>query len=306
MSAAVRLRSTRSRPLSTLSNPRSRSPTRQDRSLPPSTTRSTLYNTLPHVLTHPCTSLSSFFSQFGSLLSRHQVPSLLLTALIICSLLSPSLLLYFAPSSPLSTSPLARRGRGELVWELEGLRRQGLIATEEQVCWERVKEYYEKTGREQGGRRLRVEQVLVNLRETNGLNAIPTSSIGGGGGSNVLTVGGTGTTISKSILHKSWKLQNLLEKRLLDGSIPGNKCLRDPSSSSVDKCAIVSPTKWWESEQALLGDQDVHETLSNPAYSVLELQEQDNSTAKAMSLPLTVSGSFVGVGFDRFVRLPHT
>ncbi|RYG96162.1 hypothetical protein EON65_54830, partial [archaeon] len=44
------------------------------------------------------------------------------------------------------------------------------------------------------------------------------ASLGGGLGS--------GTTISKSILHKSWKLQNSLEKRLLDGSIPGNQCLR--------------------------------------------------------------------------------
>jgi len=49
------------------------------------------------------------------------------------------------------------------VWELEGLKRQGLISTEEEVCWDRLKKYYQVTGREQGGRRVRVEQLLINV-----------------------------------------------------------------------------------------------------------------------------------------------
>lgn len=86
------------------------------------------------------------------------------TGLLICSLLSPAIILTFSPSGSifdLSASAITRRGRGELVWELDALRREGLISTEEDVCWERVRTYYDRTGREGGGRRIRVEQVLV-------------------------------------------------------------------------------------------------------------------------------------------------
>ncbi|GAA5981547.1 hypothetical protein JCM5350_004627 [Sporobolomyces pararoseus] len=250
---------------------------------------SRLYSFLPHVISHPCTSLSSFFASFGTYLSTHQVPSLLLTALIICSLLSPSLLLYFAPpstshSAALSNSPLTSRGRGELVWELEGLKRQGLISTEEPVCWDRVKKYYELTGRELGGRRLRVEQLLVNV--------------------NLLRKGGKAQseqakagTIGKDVIHKSWKLEKELEKRLIQGMIEGNDCLRDQQNGN---CAVLSPARWWQDEQTLLNDGDVHETLSRPPPpNGGHRLGEDPELESPDSLPLTLSETFVGVGFDR-------
>ena len=173
------------------------------------------------------------------------------------------------------------------MWELEGLKRQGLISTEEPVCWDRVKKYYELTGRELGGRRLRVEQLLVNV--------------------NLLRKGGKaqseqakGGTIGKDVIHKSWKLEKELEKRLTQGMIEGNDCLRDQQDSN---CAVLSPARWWKDEQTLLNDGDVHETLSRPPPpNGVDRLGEDQEVESPESLPLTLSETFVGVGFDRSVR----
>ncbi|GAA6012498.1 hypothetical protein JCM11491_004352 [Sporobolomyces phaffii] len=243
---------------------------------------------VPDAVRHPCTALSSFFAAFGTLLSTHQVPSLLVTAFIICSLLSPSLLLYFVPSPAAgpghpSVSPLTTRGRGELVWELEGLQRQGLISTEEPVCWDRVKMYYQRTGREQGGRRLRVEQILVNV------NLVRSSSSSASGSDS------HSHSIAKDILHKAYKLEQAIQRRLRTGSIPHNDCLREPGLEQ--NCAVLSPTKWWKDEQSLLGDPDVHETLSRSTIS--SSASNDSESLPPTSLPLTLSETFVGAGFDK-------
>ncbi|GAA5931562.1 uncharacterized protein JCM15063_001502 [Sporobolomyces koalae] len=288
--SSVRLRSAQLR--ATASKPSVRSGRHHEQQRPPPrpTVWTNVYDALPHVLTHPCTSLASFFSAFGTLLSTHQVPSLLVTALIICSLLSPSLLLYFAPTSPLSTSPLARRGRGELVWELEGLRRQGLIATEEPVCWDRIKRYYEVTGRELGGRRLRVEQLLISVDLKHPEVLLATVPAAGG------TTSGASGTITKQVLHKSWQVQAEIEKRLVNSAIPGNECLREVDEGGRAKCAIISPTQWWSNEQSLLQDEDVHETLSRPPR---HLYPPATDLAKPRPLPLTISEAFVGVGYGQ-------
>ncbi|GAA5954829.1 hypothetical protein JCM21900_005915 [Sporobolomyces salmonicolor] len=227
---------------------------------------------------NPFLALASAFDSLGRLISTHQVPSLLVTALIICSLLSPSLLLYFAPSgSPyeLSTSPLTRRGRGELVWELEGMKRQGVISSEEDVCWERVKTYYEKTGREGGGRRIRVEQVLIAVA---GAGATP----------------GSRGPINKQVLHRAWRVQKELERRLVDGSVPGNRCLE-----ADGRCAVVSPAGWWKSENDLLQDDDVHSTLSRPPVPLNGTAASYAYARHPLGLPLTISETFVGAGRDR-------
>ncbi|GAA5905025.1 uncharacterized protein JCM6883_004942 [Sporobolomyces salmoneus] len=290
--SSIRLRRLRPRNSTTASSPSPNSSPSHSPASPSLSLSSTLYSWLPHVVTHPCTSMSAFFASFGTYLSTHQVPSLLLTALIICSLLSPSLLLYFVPpsSSPsVSNSPLTSRGRGELVWELEGLKRQGLISTEEPVCWDRVKKYYELTGRESGGRRLRVEQLLINVNLLRKKGTKSNSDLGGGGQ--------RGSTISKDVLHKSWKLEKELEKRLLEGLIEGNDCLREEGN-----CAVLSPTKWWRDEQSLLGDEDVHETLSAPPpsrHGNESIVDENGEFERPWSLPLTLSETFVGAGRDR-------
>ncbi|GAA6001018.1 hypothetical protein JCM10207_007376 [Rhodosporidiobolus poonsookiae] len=216
--------------------------------------------------------LAAAFADFGHFMATHQTATLLLTGLVICSLLSPAIFLTFSPSgSPLdiSASAITRRGRGELVWELEGMRRQGLISTEEEVCWDRVKSYYEKTGREGGGRRARVEQVLVAVAGPRGL-------------------AGSRGTIGKGVLHRAWRVQKELERRLASGEVPGNRCF----AVRAGQCAVLSPGGWWSSEEGLLQDEDVHRTLSAPPPSV----RHDNGP---FSLPLTLSETFVGLGRDR-------
>ncbi|GAA5929368.1 hypothetical protein JCM3775_002322 [Rhodotorula graminis] len=219
--------------------------------------------------------LAHLLSAFGAFLATHQTLSLMSTALVICSLLSPAIILTFSPSGSifdLSASAITRRGRGELVWELDGLRRQGLISTEEDVCWDRVRTYYDKTGREGGGRRIRVEQVLVP----------------------VVGVGATAHrgTITKGVLHRTMRVQHELERRLVDGQVEGNACLRvGGPSAGEERCAALSPVGWWADEQALLRDDDVHRTLSK-----VPLVEP---TLARVGLPLTLSETFVGVGRDR-------
>ncbi|GAA5890357.1 hypothetical protein JCM6882_008805 [Rhodosporidiobolus microsporus] len=219
-----------------------------------------------HVLELPYEALANAFGGLGRLISTRQTISLLATALVICSLLSPAIILTFSPSgSPfdLSSSAITRRGRGELVWELEGMRRQGLISSEEEVCWDRITHYYEKTGRSGRGRRIRVEQVLVSLASSRG-------------------VAGSRGTIGKGVLHRAWKVQKELERRLLGGEVRGNRCL-----VVQGECATLSPAGWWKSEDALLQDEDVHRTLSAPPVR------------SGLPAPLTLSVAFVGVGRDR-------
>ncbi|GAA5835482.1 hypothetical protein JCM9279_004554 [Rhodotorula babjevae] len=229
-----------------------------------------------HAGTYPdqlAAALASLLSTFGAFLATHQTLSLMSTALVICSLLSPAIILTFSPSGSifdLSASAITRRGRGELVWELDGLRRQGLISTEEDVCWDRVRTYYDKTGREGGGRRIRVEQVLV-----------PVVGVGAPAHRG---------TITKGVLHRTLRVQRELERRLVEGLVSGNECLR-LGGGGGERCAALSPVGWWTDEQALLRDDDVHHTLSSVPLV--------DPTSARVGLPLTLSETFVGVGRDR-------
>ncbi|GAA6026914.1 hypothetical protein JCM8097_005958 [Rhodosporidiobolus ruineniae] len=218
-----------------------------------------------HALQLPYEALAAFFTNLGRLIATNQTVSLLATALVICSLLSPAIILTFSPSgSPfdLSASAITRRGRGELVWELEGMRRQGLVSSEEDVCWDRIKRYYERTGREGGGRRIRAEQVLVAVAGPRG-------------------TGGSRGTIGKGVLHRMWRVQKELERRLLGDDVRGNRCLVVEDG----RCATISPTAWWASEDALLQDDDVHRTITAPPLPA--------------GVPVTLSEAFVGIGRDR-------
>ncbi|GAA6048894.1 hypothetical protein JCM3770_007108 [Rhodotorula araucariae] len=222
--------------------------------------------------------MASFFSSFGAFLASHQTLSLMSTGLLICSLLSPAIILTFSPSGSifdLSASAITRRGRGEFVWELDGLRRQGLISTEEDVCWSRVRAYYHRTGREGGGRRIRVEQVLVAV-------------VGAG------TTAHRGT-ITKGVLHRTLRVQNELERRLLAGHVAGNACLR-VGAAGQQRCAVLSPAEWWSGEDDLLRDDDVHRTLSAPVGVRAHAVE---ATSSRLSLPLTLSETLIGIGRDR-------
>ncbi|GJN88434.1 hypothetical protein Rhopal_001400-T1 [Rhodotorula paludigena] len=214
-----------------------------------------------------------FFSAFGAFIATHQTLSLLTTGLIICSLLSPAIILTFSPSGSIfdiSASAITRRGRGELVWELAGMSREGLISTEEDVCWDRVQTYYEKTGRHGGGRRIRVEQVLVSV-----VGAGSTAHRG---------------SIGKGLLHRTWRIQHELERRLLAADVGGNDCLRLANG----RCAVLSPVGWWASEDELLRDRDIHRTLSQPP-----VRAEAAGDAATLALPLTVSDTMVGAGRDR-------
>ncbi|ORY54283.1 sterol-sensing domain of SREBP cleavage-activation-domain-containing protein [Leucosporidium creatinivorum] len=219
-------------------------------------------HTQPNLLTRLTNSLNTFFHSLGLLLSSHQIPSLLLCALLICTLLAPSLISYFTPaSSPSSRSSL------QLAWDAEGLKRQGLIQSEDQVCWDRLARYYKV--REIEARVVRVEQVLVGTA-----GAAGGSRFGGG-------------ALTKSTLHRAMLVQNELERRLLNGEVEGLTCVREDVGGG---CAIGSPLRWWESEERLLRDGDVHATLSLPAA--------DTKEDKAV-VPLTSSSTLVGIGRDR-------
>lgn len=92
--------------------------------------------------------------------------------------------------------------------------------------------------------------------------------------------------LSKRTLHQTLQLQRELERRLLEGDVPGLTCVRD----GAGRCAISSPASWWDSEAALLADGDVHSTLSLPSSAT--------SGRTDLSLPLTVTNTLVGVGRD--------
>ncbi|KAK4703362.1 hypothetical protein P7C70_g2854, partial [Phenoliferia sp. Uapishka_3] len=203
----------------------------------------------------------SAFAHQGHLLATHQVTALICCSLVICSLLSPALLLYFAPDGP--TSAVARRGRGELLWELEGMKSQGIIWSEDEVCWDRLAAYYEAREIGHRARVVRMEQILVSA---------PSGSAGSG-------------ALGKRTLHHSLQVQAELERRLLADEIEGLTCVRDEGG----RCAIASPASWWASEMDLLADTDVHSTLSLPS---------PYSTSSNHSLPLTTTNTLVGVGRD--------
>lgn len=206
------------------------------------------------------------FRHHGYRLASHPIAFLLLVTAFICSLLSPALSIWLAPDGP--TSTVVRRGRGELVWELEGLKRQGVIWSEDEVCWDRLAEYY--AAREMGHRArvVRMEQVLVQTDRGRR--------------------GGRAGTLSKQTLHQTWIVQKELERRLLEGEVDGLTCVRDG-----EKCASSSPANWWSSEEALLADEDVHSTLSLPSAQTAL------ATEESLSLPLTTTNTLVGVGRDR-------
>ena len=201
----------------------------------------------------------SGFGRHGHYLASHQITTLLLCSVLICSLFFPALSLYFSPDGPISA--VARRGRGFMVWELEGITRQGVIWSEDTVCWDRLAQYYERRGRGKQARVVRMEQVLISSSP---------SSFGG--------------ALNKRTLHQTLQIQNELSRRLLADEIPGLTCIH--SSDYPPTCAVSSPTNYWANESALLADADIHQTLSLPS-SILS------------PLPLTLTNTLVGVGRDR-------
>lgn len=163
-------------------------------------------------------------------------------------------------------------------WELEGLKRQGLIASEDDVCWDRLSAYYQQ--REIGARVIRMEQVLVSTE------AVRVARSGWGG-----------RALSKGTLHRAYEIQKELERRLMEGEVVGLDCVRDGKGG----CAVLSPLAWWTDEEALLQDQDIHRTLSlpSPALSNRPSHLLDNLTS--LAVPLTTSTTLVGIGRDRQV-----
>lgn len=217
--------------------------------------------------------IDSAFHQLGLLLSTHQIPSLLLCALVICSLLTPTLLLYFESATPTSPTFFTASHTPQLPWDAEGLQRQGLIKSEDQVCWDRLTAYY--AHREIGARVVVVEQLLV-------------SSAGGGRGG-----WRGGGALTKSTLHRAMLVQRELERRLLAGDVEGLGCIRDAGGR---RCAVASPAEWWESEAMLINDDDVHATLSLPPST-------RRTGSRPVEVPLTSSNTLVGIGRDRQVGL---
>lgn len=201
---------------------------------------------------------SSIFARLGQSLASHQITTILLCTVVICSLFFPALSLYFSPDGP--ASAVARRGRGFMVWELEGIQRQGMIWSEDQICWSKLASYTEKR-RGKRTRIVRMEQVLISSSK---------SSFGG--------------ALDKQTLHQTLLVQDELSRRLLEGEIPGLTCVR--TNAFPPACALSSPTNYWSSSSSLLADSDIHETLSLP------------STADS-SLPLTLTNTLVGVGRNR-------
>lgn len=150
-----------------------------------------------------------------------------------------------------------------MVWELDGIKRQGLVSSEDEVCWDRLAQYYDRSGSGKKGKVVRMEQVLIS----------PSSSSNSG-------------ALSKRTLHQTIQLQAEISRRLLSGHVPGLTCIRSISNSK--ECAVSSPVNYWESESDLLADFDVHRTLSLPPV---------NSTSSA--LPLTLTNTLVGMGRDK-------
>lgn len=172
-----------------------------------------------------------------------------------------------------------------MVWDMEGMRRQGLISSEEPVCWDRLSAYY--ATREIGARVVRVEQVLVSTT---------TAGVGG--------AAWNGGALSKSTLHRAAEIQRELERRLLENEVPGVTCVLSPSGAGTPaRCAVLSPLGWWRDENELLQDEDVHRTLMMPPGSATSTLDQEKApVANGSLLPITTSNTLVGIGRDRHVR----
>ncbi|SCV68948.1 BQ2448_1968 [Microbotryum intermedium] len=239
------------------------------------------------------------FASFGWFISSYQIPALLVSGLLICSLLCPALLLYFSPTGPvpLASSPVARRGRGEFVWELEGLRRQGIISSEDEVCWDQFARYYQ--WRNVGAKIVRMEQLLVSSVDRQALAGGALGGAGVGLRRSSSTHAGVGA-LTKATLHKALQLQKELERRLLAGHVPGLSCIRDHRG----RCAIASPVEWWNSEEALLADPDVHNTISKSSPNADMLKSLE-SNQNARMVPLTTPNTLVGIGRNRKGMVKH-
>lgn len=223
------------------------------------------------------------FHALGLWLSTHQISALLLCCLVMCSLLCPALVLYFLPTGALSLEALslspASRARIEMPWEMEPLRRQGLITSKEPVCWDRLSAYY--AARELPAPLIRVEQIFISTtsaRRQRGPGAL-----------------------GKSTLLRAARIQRELERRLLEGEIEGMTCVLGPRApDGRRRCAVVSPVEWWQSEAALVDDEDVHKTLAtNPG--MLQLSNGTILGSTGPALPITSGNSLIGVGRDRQV-----
>lgn len=200
----------------------------------------------------------------GYWLGSHQILSLLVSSILISTLLTPALLLYISPfSSPASS--ILRRLRGQLPWELDGLQQQGLIWSEDDVCWDAVAGHLAQ-GSDASTGAIVAEQVLIG----------PAGSEGG-------------EAVSKEVLHKAWKVERELKRRLLGGEVKGLRCV----ASGTGGCSTSSPTQWWPTELDLLGDTDVHRTLSRP----------HSPSAPVIDLPHTLASTLVGPVRDRHGNL---
>ena len=209
-------------------------------------------------------------AQSGYWLASHQILSLLVASLLIATLLTPALLLYLSPfSSPASS--ILRRVRGQLPWELDGLQQQGLLWSEDNVCWDTIAGHLAE-GHGASAAAVVAEQVLVG----------PAGSDGG-------------EAVSKELLHKAWRVERELERRLLSGELKGLSCVVGGGSGGDGGCAISSPTKWWSTEGDLLGDTDLHKTLSAP--------HPPSSLNLTFSLPLTLASTLVAPVRDRHGHL---
>ncbi|KAM0792555.1 hypothetical protein ACM66B_005220 [Microbotryomycetes sp. NB124-2] len=187
------------------------------------------------------------------------------------------MLLFLAPTtsetSPLSLLSSTKDYRGQFVWEMDVMQRQGLVSSTDDVCWDRLSEYH--TSRGQLPPLIRVEQLLVSTTAPQRQN------------------GWSGATLSRPTLHRSLKIQRELERRLLSGQIDGLECVK----GSNGRCAVVSPVEWWSTEEQLLQDLDIHKTLSNPAH----LHRNSSPSAFSISrVPLTSKGALAGIGTNRF------
>lgn len=170
-----------------------------------------------------------------------------------------------------------------------------MLATEDEVCWDRLARYYgggntgttmPTFGRGRGKARvIRVEQVLVTT------SSAASSSRGSG-------------ALSKRTLHLTMLVQKELERRLLGGLVEGLTCVRGDNG-----CATTSPAAWWESEEELLADGDVHKTLSLPRVAsrsnlgtlgnATDSMDEVQQDGRPNQLPLTPSSTLVGIGRDR-------
>ncbi len=141
-----------------------------------------------------------------------------------------------------------------------------MLSNEDNVCWNTIAGHLAE-GSDASTAAIVAEQVLVG----------PAGSEGG-------------EAVSKEVLHKAWMVERELERRLLGGEVQGLSCV---AGGARGGCATSSPTAWWSTEGDLLGDTDVHKTLSSP----------HPSPDSALELPLTLASTLVGPVRDRHGHL---